>query len=157
MFCLTRTTVSKCWPNFFFFSFQLFWHCHNSRAAGRRIVAPDVFADISRLGSSSGDAPTGEGVQPPPHSDDYIREKGPQYFIQICVRRHRLFRVEKMEAPAYGSAKPARRRRADVSGLVLMMPSPDFVILGGGSFKENAAMRLSDAFEASIIERNPGV
>lgn len=41
--------------------------------------------------------------------------------------------------------------------LAFTMQSEDFVILGGGSFKENAAMRPSDAFEASIIERNPGV
>lgn len=41
--------------------------------------------------------------------------------------------------------------------LAFTMQSEDFVILGGGSFKENAAMRPSDAFEPSIIERNLGV
>lgn len=41
--------------------------------------------------------------------------------------------------------------------LAFTMQVEDFVILGGGSFKENAAMRPSDAFEPSIIERNLGV
>lgn len=41
--------------------------------------------------------------------------------------------------------------------LTFTLPREDVVILGGGSFKENAAMRPSDAFEASIIEQNPGV
>lgn len=64
MFCLTRKAVSERWPVFFFivfFSFQLLWHCDNSRASGRCIVAPDVFADISACLVSRGRANRGRG------------------------------------------------------------------------------------------------
>lgn len=103
-----------------------------------------------------------EKGQPPPHSDDFIRGKGPQYFIEAHVKRVQprccFFQLQKMEAPLKEPGEAAALTPAGgCVQLAFTMQSEGFVILGGGSFKENAAMRPSDAFEALIIERNPGV
>lgn len=79
-----------------------------------------------------------EEGQPPPRSEDFIRGNDLRYSIQTRVKLAGALAIK-------------------TGRLAFTMQSKDFVILGGGSFKENAAMRPSDAFEASIIERNPGV
>lgn len=56
------------------------------------------------------------------------------------------------------AAAVARRRRLPRQRPVSLDDAcEDSVILGGRSFKENAAMRPSDAFEALIMETDPGV
>lgn len=59
-------------------------------------------------------------------------------------------------APVAIKKSTARRRLPRTCPVSLLLCRvKTFVILGGGSFKENAAMRPSDAFEASIIEGKP--